>query len=59
MQDLYTFHVDEVTHNGTVVGSLRNTGLRPTFGPKLERHGIKLGPTVAGISAPMNRLISR
>jgi pilus assembly protein CpaF len=59
MQDLFTFHVDEVTHNGTVVGALRNTGLRPTFMPKLERHGLRLTPAVTGISAPMNRLISR
>jgi hypothetical protein len=34
--------VDDVTHDGTIMGSLRWTGLRPTFVPKLERRGVKL-----------------
>jgi pilus assembly protein CpaF len=41
-QDLFTFNVDDVTHDGTIMGNLRWTGLRPTFVPKLERRGVKL-----------------
>jgi len=42
MQDLFSYKVDEVAQNGTVIGGLRSTGLRPTFVEKLERHGIRL-----------------
>ncbi|MGZ4277990.1 MAG: CpaF family protein [Solirubrobacteraceae bacterium] len=41
-QDLFTFAVDEVTGDGTVLGALRPSGLRPTFTGKLERHGLRL-----------------
>ena len=52
MQDLFVFQVDDV-RNGTVLGQLRSTGLRPTFDDKLERHGIRLAPAAAtGLTAP-------
>jgi pilus assembly protein CpaF len=53
MQDIFVFEVDEV-RNGTVLGQLRPTGLRPTFDDKLERHGVRLQPAAAsnGLSAP-------
>ena len=41
-QDLFSFVVDEVTGDGTILGALRPTGLRPTFVAKLERHGLAL-----------------
>jgi pilus assembly protein CpaF len=41
-QDLFVFHVESVSDNGRVLGHLRWTGLRPTFGPKLERRGVAL-----------------
>ena len=41
MQDLFVFQVDEV-RSGTVLGRLRETGLRPTFTDKLERHGVHM-----------------
>jgi pilus assembly protein CpaF len=41
-QDLFTFRVDEVTGDGTVVGGLVHTGLRPTFVQKLEKRGVDL-----------------
>jgi pilus assembly protein CpaF len=43
LQDLFAYKVagfDEAT--GKVIGNLRATGLRPTFLPKFERHGIEL-----------------
>jgi pilus assembly protein CpaF len=42
MQDLFRFQIDEVTADGTIVGALRSTGLRPTFISKFEKRGIPL-----------------
>jgi pilus assembly protein CpaF len=42
MQDLFRFKVDEVTADGTIVGGLRSTGLRPTFLAKFDKRGIAL-----------------
>jgi pilus assembly protein CpaF len=42
MQDLFRFNIDEVTADGTIVGGLRSTGLRPTFLSKFEKRGIAL-----------------
>jgi pilus assembly protein CpaF len=42
MQELFKFHVEEVTQDGAIVGSLRTTGLRPTFMSKFEKRGIPL-----------------
>jgi pilus assembly protein CpaF len=42
LQNLFEFVVDEVTPERKVIGSLRPTGLRPTFLPKFERHGLSL-----------------
>ena len=48
-QDLFAFRVDEVDGDGAVHGSLQSTGVRPTFGPKLERRGVKLPATLLGV----------
>ena len=45
-QDLFTFKVAEVDSDGIVHGSLQGSGLRPTFGPKLERRGVRLPATL-------------
>jgi pilus assembly protein CpaF len=58
MQELFTYHVDSVARNGTVIGSLRGTGLRPTFTAKLERHGLGLDDAALR-TAPMARLMAR
>jgi pilus assembly protein CpaF len=42
LQELFEFKVSEVTSDRVVVGSLRSTGLRPTFLHKFEKHGIQL-----------------
>ncbi len=42
LQDIFTFRVDEVGHDGTVVGGLRPTGLRMASIGKFERRGIML-----------------
>jgi pilus assembly protein CpaF len=42
MQELFKFQIDEITADGTIVGALRSTGLRPTFLAKFEKRGIAL-----------------
>jgi pilus assembly protein CpaF len=42
LQDIFEFKVDQVTSDRVVVGSLRPTGLRPTFLNKFEKHGVTL-----------------
>src|SRR6476469_8799630 len=42
MQELFKFHVDEVTQDGKIVGGLRPTGLMPAFVGKFEKRGIPL-----------------
>jgi pilus assembly protein CpaF len=46
LSELFRFKVDAVQPDGTVVGSLRSTGLRPTFLDKFERRGIHLPPAL-------------
>jgi pilus assembly protein CpaF len=42
LQELFKFRIDEITRDGTIVGGLRSTGLRPTFLQKFEKRGIAL-----------------
>jgi len=42
MQELFRFAEQGVDKEGKVVGTLRATGLRPSFQAKLEQHGFKL-----------------
>jgi pilus assembly protein CpaF len=42
LQELFKFQIDEVTRDGTIVGGLRPTGLRPTFLSKFEKRGVAL-----------------
>ena len=42
LQELFKFRIDEVTRDGTIVGGLHPTGLRPTFLQKFEKRGIAL-----------------
>ncbi|MGZ4356797.1 MAG: CpaF family protein, partial [Gaiellaceae bacterium] len=42
LQELFKFEIDEVTRDGTIMGALRATGLRPAFLEKFEKRGIAL-----------------
>src|SRR5690349_5740 len=42
LSELFRFQVDDVQGDGTVIGELRSTGLRPSFLGKFERHGVTL-----------------
>ena len=63
LQDLFEFKVETVTADRVVIGSLRASGLRPTFLHKFEKHGIALPlslfaagngtrPQLTGVPAP-------
>jgi pilus assembly protein CpaF len=42
MQDLFTYRIDTVMPDRTVVGKLVPTGLRPTFDAKFRKHGLEI-----------------
>src|ERR687883_156804 len=42
LQELFKFRVEQVTSDRLVMGSLRTTGLRPTFMHKFEKRGVTL-----------------
>jgi pilus assembly protein CpaF len=53
LQDIFTFSVERVTDERTVIGSLLPTGLRPGFLHKFEKRGIELPASVyGGLQAP-------
>jgi pilus assembly protein CpaF len=59
LQEIFRFHEEGVDAEGKVKGSLRPSGLRPSFTPKLENHGFKLPQemftTAGGGSANLRR----
>jgi pilus assembly protein CpaF len=42
LQNLFEFKIDSIGVDREVFGELRPTGLRPTFLPKFERHGLSI-----------------
>jgi pilus assembly protein CpaF len=52
LQDLYTFHVDAVSATNQIVGSLKGSGLRPSFLPKFARRGVELPPDLKAAHQP-------
>jgi pilus assembly protein CpaF len=48
LQDLFTFSVERVTEERTVIGALLPTGLRPGFLHKFEKRGVEMPPGVYG-----------
>jgi pilus assembly protein CpaF len=54
LQDIYEFQIDQVTSDRVVVGSLRSTGLRPTFLNKFEKHGVTLPVSLFANGAAKN-----
>ncbi|MBV9467217.1 MAG: CpaF family protein [Solirubrobacterales bacterium] len=47
LQDLYAFEVDAVAATNHIVGSLKPSGIRPTFLDKFSRRGVELPPELA------------
>jgi pilus assembly protein CpaF len=50
LQELFAFHVERVTSERVVIGSLEPTGLRPTFNNKFEKRGIELPLSLFGMT---------
>jgi pilus assembly protein CpaF len=42
MQDIFKYVQEGVDENGRAVGNFTSTGIRPTFIPRLESHGVRL-----------------
>jgi len=59
LQDIFEFKVEQVTADRVVIGSLRSTGLRPTFVHKFEKHGVTLPAGLFGDPRPQLAELSR
>jgi pilus assembly protein CpaF len=51
LQDLFTFKIDGVAPDKTILGSLQPTGLRPSSTSKFAKHGIDLPQSLFGDGA--------
>jgi pilus assembly protein CpaF len=58
-QDLFRFELDEITRDGSVVGALKWTGLRPGFVPRFDRRGISLPAALKGPGHEVTSLAAR
>jgi pilus assembly protein CpaF len=54
LQDLFTYKVEEVTSDRVVIGSLKGTGLRPSFLHKFEKRGVSLPASLFGVAGPQS-----
>lgn len=50
MQDLFLFKQSAIDENGKIVGALQATGLRPRASDRIDDAGIKLSPTIFGLT---------
>lgn len=48
MTEIFRFEQSGIGEDGSVMGELKPTGIRPLFTPRLETSGFKLGPEVFG-----------
>ena len=48
LTDIFKFEQTGIGQDGKIIGSLKATGIRPLFTPRLEAAGFKLGPEVFG-----------
>jgi pilus assembly protein CpaF len=57
LQDIFKFVEEGLNPQGQIQGSMRPTGLRPIFTPKLEAAGFRLPPEIfsAGLALPERR----
>ncbi len=51
LSDIFKFDQTGVTSEGKVEGTLKPTGIRPLFYPRIQSSGLKLGPEIFGASA--------
>jgi pilus assembly protein CpaF len=55
MTDIFKFQQSGVQQDGTIIGELRPTGIRPAFSQRLEAAGYRLGPDIFG--ANLNEML--
>ncbi len=55
MTEIYKFQQTGVQQDGTIIGELRPTGIRPAFSPRLEAAGFRLGAEIFG--ANLNEML--
>jgi pilus assembly protein CpaF len=55
LQDIFLFHAVAVSESDKVEGTLKPTGIRPNFSPRLEKAGFRLSGDIfgAGSVGPM------
>jgi pilus assembly protein CpaF len=58
LQDLFTFRLDAVAQDRTVVGELQPCGLRPSFERKFRKHGLDLPAELFG-PEPLAQALAR
>ena len=58
LQDLFSFHLEGVMPDRTVVGELQSCGLRPTFESKFRKHGLELPADLFG-TQPLAEALAR
>ena len=58
LQDLFTFRLDAVNDDRTMVGELQSCGLRPSFETKFRKHGIDLPAELFG-PQPLAQAVAR
>ena len=56
LTDVFKFEQTGVGEGGKIIGTLKPTGIRPLFMPRLEAAGIKLGPEVFGVN--LNEMVN-
>jgi len=49
MQEIFTFHQENIDENGRVIGELRPTGLRPQFTDRLRAFGVEPSEDLFGV----------
>ncbi len=53
LQDIFAFQDTGLDENGKVQGSMKATGMRPGFSPRLERAGFKLSGDIYDAGTPV------
>jgi pilus assembly protein CpaF len=48
MTDIFRFEQTGISSDGMILGTLKPTGIRPLFTPRLEASGFRLGPDIFG-----------
>jgi pilus assembly protein CpaF len=51
LTDVFKFEMTNIATDGKVEGTLKPTGIRPLFYPRLQASGLKLGPEIFGATA--------